>query len=503
VETFERGDDDRPFGTSASIAARYRFVTPEELRGALTQFCADIGVSDPYSIAQMEEYRVFDINLADFWSKRRDFFAPHPARDALGHAAAAFMAAQAFASLFEFDSAATGKPVTVPLVDLVMRRGARGLFTVGRAQFDELAQICVHLCDWLVRTNRMEIVLVEAPLGNTVPIAVLRRLAQAWGIEVTVVEWGCPRNDRALNGRTVVNSAADIASTSAIMAAKFILFIDDAITGSRFLKMAQALRTAVGFGRFGAVALRARFDPRAGFPTGQIRDLRTVRSWAQQHGMPFGEVVLPDLPFFRLDAGKPGLLQTALAWGDAGHSAGKRKNNLLFEFIDRFEAITRELGSLGQSSARTVLVRQVWQQDTDGRRFIVPSKVAEALSVRLVGALPDDFFDQIREAAKAVFPYDYFGRAIAGPCDLRRRTDWLGKCVGEAARAYITDQEAAWLNRAVNELSQAGYSAGIDGPPRDHDYGLYTLPLPEGEDSLHLELVDLIVVDAAGRTPRP
>jgi hypothetical protein len=108
--------------------------------------------------------------------------------------------------------------------------------------------------------------------------------------------------------------------------------------------MAKALRRAVGPERFGAVALRARFNPGAGYPTGQIRDLRNVRAWATDLGMPFGEVELPDLPMFQMDGGAPGLLETALAWGDAGHSAGKRKTNILFLFLDRFEAMRATSG---------------------------------------------------------------------------------------------------------------------------------------------------------------
>lgn len=499
---FSSTQADTAFGTSAAIAERYRFVTPEELRAALEQFCADIRVTDTASVARMARYRVFATSLQDFWSKREAFFAPNPVRDPTGDAMAAFMAAQSFASLFEHNSKAGGMPIAVSLVDHVMRRGARGLFDLGRGQFTELAQICVDLCDWLTRSGKRDVTLVEAPLGNTVPVAVLRKVAQARGIRVTVVEWGCPRNDRALNGRTVLDSAKDLASTPAMTAAKFILFVDDAITGSRFLKMATALRAAVGEDRFGAVALRVRFNPGAGRPTGQIRNLVRVRDWAQHHGMPFGEIALPDLPMFRLDEREPAYFQTALAWGDAGHSAGKRKTNILFLFIDRLKAITRELGEPGNSPARTELIRNVWQRDTDGNQSLISAVIAEMVSVRLVAGLPTDFFDQIRDAAKLAFPHDYVGRAIAGEPDLRKRTVWLGRCIYDAARRCMADHEAAWLNRAVNDLHNAGYAAGIDSPHRDHDYGLYTLPMAKGEDALHIELVDLVVRDAARLAPR-
>lgn len=500
-QVFQRADEET-FGTSYAIAARYRFVQPSELRAALVQFCQDIGYQDTVSIPAMEAYKVFHSSLAEFWSKRQQFIAPHAQRDATGEAAAAFMAAQALAILFDYNASIDGAAIAVPLVDHVMRRGAQGLYDLAIGQFNMLAQICVDLTDWLIRSGRDEVVLVEAPLGNTVPVAVLARVAGALGVRVSIVEWGCPRNDRALNGRTVDMSARDLAALPEVVAAPFVLFLDDAITGSRFLKMAKALRRAVGPERFGAVALRARFNPHARYPTGQIRDLRNVRAWATNLGMPFGEVALPDLPMFQIDGGAPGLLETALAWGDAGHSAGKRKTNILFLFLDRFEAIARDLGTPGDSAARTILTRQVWAQDTAGRRSMIPPDIAEALAVRLIEVLPTDFFDQIRAAAKQAFPHDHFGRAIGDETELRRRTRWLEGCIAEAARAHMTEQEAWTLNRAINDLSQSGFSAGIDAPPRDHDYGLYSLPMAAGEDLLHYELVRLVVANAQQRTPR-
>ena len=494
-----------PFGKSAALAARYRFTQPGELRRALEQFCTDFGYDEPSSVAVMEQNKVFASTLEDFWEKRRLYLAPHPARAALGHAAVDFMAAEALALLFNFDFAIGGNTVAVPLVETVMRRGAQGLFDVGQVQFEELAQVCVDLTDWLVRTKRRDLVLIEAPLGNSVPVAVMARVARAAGIHVAVVEWGCPRNDRALNGRTVKDSAADLATNPVVAASPFLLFLDDAITGSRFLKMAKALRTAVGEDRLGAVALRVRYNPQAKFKQAALRTLDRVEAWAKALAMPFGEVVLPDLPLFILDGGLPGLLETALAWGDAAHSAGKRKANYLFHFIDRFEAITSELGTPGPSDARMMLVETVWNEDTSGRQFVTPPEIAEQLFVRLVGLLPPDFFDGIRKAAKQAFPHDYYGRAglITGETDLRLRADWIAQCIGAAAGAFMTEQEAACLNRAVNELSQNGYSGGIDTPPRDHAYGLYTLPAAPGEDVLHHSLVDLVVTNAATCSPRP
>ena len=194
--------DKRPFGTSAALAARYRFIERDELRKALAQFCADTGIDDPPSVEQLSNNRVLYTSLANFRDKCQ-YFASNPDRDAVGRAAAAFMAAEALTLLFNFDFAVSQKPIEVPLVTTAMQRGADGLFEVGRAQFLVLAQTAVDLVDWLVRDARKKVVLIEAPLGNSVPVAVFQKVAYARGLTLEVVEWGCPRNDRALQGRTV------------------------------------------------------------------------------------------------------------------------------------------------------------------------------------------------------------------------------------------------------------------------------------------------------------
>lgn len=502
VRVFGMPSEGRPFGQSAAVAARFRFVEPTELRDVLEQFCRDFEIDDPASVAAMETNRVFHSDIVEYKDKRARYFAPSPVRDALGEAAADFMGVQALSSLFGIERFEKGTPIDVPLVDLMMRRGARGLYKVGRDQFDKLAQIAVDLGAWLRATDRSEVVLIEAPLGNSVPVAVLAHVFRKGGIKVDIVEWGCPRNDRSPNGRTVAESARDLSTIPLVANAPFLLFMDDAITGSRFLKMAKALRKVVGASRLGTVALRVRFNPAAKFNVSEIRDLAVVNGWASGLDMPFGEVILPDLPLFHIDAGAPGLLGTALAWGDTGHAAGKRKVNFLFYFIDRFEAIAKELGKEGPSAARDLLHRHVWSKDTSGAHHMIPDDIGEATHRDVIGALPSDFFDRIRGAAKAAFPHDYFGRAVAGVEEVRRRTDWLKTCISTAALSILEEKEAHFLNRAVTDLSEANYTAGVDNPPRDHDYGLYTLPLVPGEDRLHLELVDLIVADADKRSPR-
>ncbi|WP_294252516.1 hypothetical protein [uncultured Sphingomonas sp.] len=492
---------DVSFGTSAAIAARYRFAKPEELRKVLYQFCIDLDIDEPISIALMEENKVFHSNLVKFLENRKEYFAPSPARDSLGQSAANFMAAQSFSLLFDIDNFEAGGAISVPLVHKVMQLGAHGLYQLGCAQFESLAQVAVDIAEWICHSRYGKVVLIEAPLGNTVPVAVLASVLRTKGVIVDVVEWGCPRNDRALLGNTVAISAKDLATIDLIKEASFVVYIDDAITGSRFSKMAEALRREIGASRFGAIALRVRMNASAVRETRHVRDLTKIKRWANEIGMPFGVEVLPDMPLFNIDSHLPALLSTPLAWGDAGHAAGKKKINLLFYMIDRFEAISKELGRAGHSEARDFLHKHIWSEDVNGAQWMVLPHVAEEMHRRIINSLPSDFFAKIRDSAKRNFPDDYLGRAVT-IAELRTRSDWLAFCIRDAALEYIGSEDANFLNRAVNNLSQAGYTAGLDAPPRDHDYGLYTVPLSSGEDILHRELVRLTVAHASTLSAR-
>ncbi|PJI55961.1 hypothetical protein CTI14_00560 [Methylobacterium radiotolerans] len=69
------------------------------------------------------------------------------------------------------------------------------------------------------------------------------------------------------------------------------------------------------------------------------------------------------------------------------------------------------------------------------------------------------------------------------------------------AKIFVDEMKANMINNAIRALSEFGYTAGTDTPPRDHAYGQYTLPLPPGEDMLHERLVDLIFAEVKKLMP--
>lgn len=496
-----RAQANRPFSGSQAVAERYQFVGSDEVRKALEQFCTDIGIQDEASVEEMSKNRVLRAALCNFWSHRK-YFQPDPQRDLTGCAAADFMAAQTISSLLEVGAVIGEATVSVPLMQKVMERGADGLFTVGQTQFDELAQMTIDVVDWLARGRFNNIVLIEAPLGNSVPVAVLQRLARSRGLNSQIVEWACPRNDRAASGRTVEASAQDLATDPAVKSADMIVFADDAITGSRFLKMAKALRKAVGPTRVASIAMRVRYNPKAKFKVSPVRDLSKVNDWAKPLGLPYGLLVFSDLPLFKFDNDGPALFQSALAWGDSALTAGKRKANIIYYFLDRYEAIYRQLALPGESPARDLLTQELWACDTSGQQFKVLPLVARDTFCGCINALPKDFFARIRASAEAVFPDEVLGQRITSVSEVRRRTDWLAHCVFNEAVKALPNGKAHLLANAILTLSSAGFDAGAAGPSRDHSYGQGTFPLPPGEDALHIRLVDRIKAEAEKKTPR-
>ena len=65
-------------------------------------------------------------------------------------------------------------------------------------------------------------------------------MAQHAGLKTSVIVWNSPRNDRPADGQTVLDSAKAVAS--GVNKKAIVVFIDDAITGTRFVKTYDALQ---------------------------------------------------------------------------------------------------------------------------------------------------------------------------------------------------------------------------------------------------------------------
>lgn len=482
------------FMASAHIAQRYRFVTPEKLKPAFQQFCSDLGIHDPASIEVLSQQKIHESTLAHFLETRHRM-VPKPGLDAVGEAMRRFFAAQAMMDLLEGSlEASTSFP---PLVKRVLKDGAEGLFKLGRPQFVRLAKLACELTGWLITRGHKTVTLVEAPLGNTVPVAVMREVAHLRGMNARIVEWGCPRNDRPSKGMTVRDSAKALATLPDVSDAEIVLFVDDALTGSRFRKMAGELRRMVGNDRVAVVAVRFRFHSGTGAKPFNVRDMGTVESWAEVMSLPQGVVDFPALPTFNIDKHGSVYLASAMAWGDVDLVAGKRKTNLVFHLVERFEAIALRLAE-PDGECRRFLERELWSRDVRGREFVcTPGLINQVFSRIFEEAPVADLFQKVRASARAAFPDDYLGRRFEfNEAQVRRRSDWLRTCIFEAAHGQIDESRAWVLSRAITDIHDAGLTGGKDKPSRDHDYGQYTIPWNPDLQTFHHHLVELVTVEA-------
>jgi hypothetical protein len=477
------------FGKSEAIRVRFEWASAAEIRSALDDFCRITGRSDRASVDALSRQQLHRHQVLAFRA-----VVPRLAvtrwDDDRGRALRIFDQAQALHGMLQerFDSTVA----LPPLVGDVFREAAEGLFTVGDVQFRRLKELAVSLADWVETKKFTSVVLVESPLGNSVPVQVLCDLCGTRGLPVKTVEWGFPRNDRAGKGRTLKDATAAFAKEPEVGAADCVLFVDDVLTGTRFNKLAEAMRKAVGVDRFAAVAMRFQFSPESGRTPYRRRNLDKVEAWGKAMGLIEPIVEFPALPLITIDGNGPVYFESAVAWTDQDIVAGKRKVNLLFETIDKYREIYDGLCTSGDPLRRDL--ESIWSEDTSGSRWAFAPGLVDTVFDKIgQRAAADLIFMRVRQAAIAAFPADHLGQRLPlTEPEVRRRTDWLHDCLRAPAEAELGESGGMVAN-AILALNHAG--AGVPGRPRnrDHDYGHYTFAWRPEILTLNKRLRELIL----------
>lgn len=361
----------------------------------------------------------------------------------------------------------------------------------GRPQFEALGALCTRIADWIQERSFGCVVALETPLGNTLPTQVLHDICRVRGLPLQVVEWGFPRNDRKARGHSVEDAARDFAKEPEVRAADCILLLDDAITGSRFLKLARALRRAAGAERVVCVAMHFRFPEESGMAAKALRDLSKVEEWGRAAGLTPATVELPTLPVFKVDGGAPVFLENEMVWANHDLLAGKRKVNLVFNMIDAYEQIYE---SLCTSEPMRRNLELLWSEDVSGQLVQFAGGLMDEFWTQVaVSAPPAVLFEQVRSAAEAAFPSDWHGRRFPfNEAEVRARSDWLADCVAEAARPMLGER-AELVGRAVCDLRNSGQAGGARTQSRDHGYGHYTMAWNEALLTLNRRLRALVL----------
>jgi hypothetical protein len=361
--------------------------------------------------------------------------------------------------------------------------GARGLLAYGRGQFDALREVCGALADWARVQGHRRVVLVENPLGNVVPVAVLGRVLGRVGVDARVISLSPPRDTRVVTYRDAIVAAAQAAAADRAP----LVYLDDVLTGSRFSKLADTLRkTTRRHDQPAPVLVALAFRPYHELTDAQaaIRERVRAKVAEERHANdPQAWWDLPELPRVRVDGVLPVAYESPVVWGENELVAGRRRVNLVFNLIEEFRRLHRALVD-DDLSARDAL-RWLWAEEVQGSRYNVPDDVLRGCLAEGLRALD---WDVVTAAAEAKFPADFRGRPAAPPdaTFAARRVDWLrAQILGVAERGHSA-RGLAW--NALHTLFQAQGRRG--GDPRDRQYCYTFYPYNPVLARLHQEVVE-------------
>lgn len=409
---------------------------------------------------------------------------PHVWRDRIGAAAVKFWAAQTLVATVlrptVFDLSQTYPTGLVKVLEV----GAEGLYDVGVSQFDGLAVLGMDLVAWMVGRGLNRVVLLESPIGNTVPVHFIAELAKKRGLAVEIVQWNAPRNDRSKRGRTVEESAAICGADT--KGFDLVVLVDECITGTRFLKLFDALVGHVGRDRLLPIAMIFHDPRRPGLDKHPKRAKLIKRMEVQGDllGYANSHVGFSQQRLFQFD-GPFSRWPSPVIWGDSDLIAGKRKVNLTFMLIDHYKKIVADLAQ--HQSVFLPHLTAAWSLDERGRSFVFAPGLVRSNFKSFCRDLPlDAFRDVLWAKAKERFPEDYSGGLESmSHTGVWERYDWLRSAFIEEAARRIGEERAGMLYHAVDTVFAASFHKHKPEAGRDLDATAYTIPFNDTIRSLN------------------
>lgn len=487
------------FGTSAYLEWRFEFAPSGTARPLIAPLAELLGASpeeiDSYA---SKPFRNGELEELAIWTHRVVSVTDHGPR---AKSAKRFWAAQALAIPVlcrEPLSPAKADPVAIRLLQV----GADALYDAGYLQFEKLRLICSELVSWLSKQAWPRAVLVESPLGNCVPAAVFHSLASRAGLNTEVVTWNAPRNDRAGAGWTVSDSTGSLSGD--VDPGDLVIFADDVITGTRFVKTFDALSREFP-GRVLPIAMAFKDPTRSSTSLDQLKRVQTRASKAEKLlGCAHTFVEFPMLSAFHIDAGEPVYWESPVIWGETDLVAGKRKVNLIFNLIDHLFYTLKDLAEPTSKLAKYLL--KAWSQNTTGESYAFAAGIREQFFSKLVNELgADEVRLTLAARGRDVYPADFTGAVDSiDEGEVKQRWDWLRTTFLELAEAKLRPEEAYVLWRAFDETFAASHTEVRPRPSRDHAYAAYALRFNDTVRSFHEHLVRRIVLGRPGsRTVGP
>ena len=480
------------FGRSALLVHMHALVPSAEIEPLVAQLLATLGQSDPAAVAPLMAIpmnRQTFLNLG-FWCRRVE---GNPQRDRLGRAAAKFWAAQTLVATVLRPTILDLTYIYPPAIAPALEQAAQGLFDVGQSQFDCLAMLGLEIIPWLVEKKPKSVAFIEFPIGNTVPTQFLKKLAERAGLSVDIVQWNVPRNDRPKRGRTVEDAAALCAAETGEF--DYVALVDEFLTGTRFLKLYEALIGPVGQNRLLPIAMLFPDVTRPDLEhhENRARLMNMLERHAQHIGYTECHVTFPGQRGFRVHAGDIVFWQAPVIWGDSELVAGKRKVNLAFMLIDHLRDIIADLAK-PQSVYRPHL-ESAWAVNERGEAFAFAPGLIQRCFQDAIGDLPlSEFRDRLWARARERFPDDYIGNLSGmSRTGVEDRYNWLREAFLEDAKDRLGEQRAGMLYNAADTVFSSSFLALMPKAGRDLDATLYTLPFNETICTLNRSLVQKLL----------
>jgi hypothetical protein len=362
--------------------------------------------------------------------------------------------------------------------------GAKGLLDHGREQVRSLRSVCDSLVGWARDQGHRRVLLLESPLGNVVPVAILSILLRQAGVDSTTVSLSLPRDTRIVMFKDAIESLYAGLTKDPLP----LLYLDDVLTGSRFSKVVDALQKAARRHRQPLpVAVALVFQPHRPLTPAHVENRERARAKVSAERHPGDPPVwwqVPGLPQIRIDSGPPVSYESPVVWGESDLVAGRRRVNLVFNLIEEFKRIQDAL--VAEAPAARTELRRLWSEDVNGHRY-------DSDDAALRGGLAEAFrgldWEAIAAAAEKEFPDDYQGRATVRPdaAFAGHRTTWLrGMILGATAGPAGTQLGWEALYALFLTLDRR------EGDPRDRDFCYMFYPYNPAIARLHHTIVETV-----------
>jgi hypothetical protein len=384
-------------------------------------------------------------------------------------------------------------PNCPPDLDRLYKWGAQQLHEYGKEQAECLATVASALARWSATMSHNMVVVVDSPLGGTVPAHVLSGALKKYGVSSEVREFLSPRLDQHAKKYSLKKAAADFCRS--LPDGDYpVVFPDEVLTGTRFRKLYKALGKHLK-SRVVPIALSVQSWSGTSRDSQKLERLRTelnALDCAKQGAPVFTE--FPVGACVKVDEGAPVTLSAPFFWAEHDLAAGKRKVNLIFSLIDQIKTIANDLSDKHGTSIHKLEL--MWSQASDGTlitqsqpflRMIVPGFVAQI------------DWESIEEQARDAFKAEYTGASSPRYLeDVRGRLNWLWNVIYDQLLPQCSQplgggDEAGMVCNALRDLYALAHGERRRPLPRDRDFCESTIPLAYPDLAFHEELVSLVL----------